>query len=346
MSGGAPGDRGPEGGAGARRAGQVSDQGHFRRLTIIWLIYMIISEPIIYFIVWPYIPPGVLTYSARGDQFDTLVAIMNANGGLSGLIIYGVYAIVHWRRRKGEPLTDGPALRSNLRVQFGWIFVTTCIVIGLFIFGTYELIVPFGAGGGEGPSPIWAPNGGKNVLPIQVIGQQWVWTYRYPTFGGLETTQLMIPADTAVAFHVTSLDVIHDWWAYQLGVKADANPGTDNVAFTKTSSNLGQVTVRCDELCGIWHGAMFNYGYVVPKATFEKWGLTMEKKLAPLTAMLPKFAWFYYPSENGAGADPPYYPSQDPFYQMYQYLHGQSGPEGKLPAVHVKNNPAGKAGGS
>ena len=26
--------------------------------------------------------------------------------------------------------------------------------------------------------------------------------------------------------------MIHSFWAYQLGVKADANPGVDNVAYT------------------------------------------------------------------------------------------------------------------
>ena len=236
------------------------------------------------------------------------------------------------------PVVDGPPLRSHWRVQAGWVLVTTAIVVGLFIFGTYELIVPFGAGSGEGPSPIWVPNNGKSVLPIQVIGQQWVWTYRYPTFGGFETTQLMIPAHTAVAFHVTSLDVIHDWWAYQLGVKADANPGVDNVAFTKTTGKLGKVTVRCDELCGIWHGAMYDYGYVVPKAKFEQWGHAMEKKLAPITKTLPKFAWRYFPSANGAFPGPPYYPPKaDPFYKMYQYEYGKSGSEGKLPPVHIRS---------
>ena len=34
-----------------------------------------------------------------------------------------------------------------------------------------------------------------------------------------------------VEFHVTSLDVIHSFWAYQLAVKADANPGVDNIAY-------------------------------------------------------------------------------------------------------------------
>ena len=35
---------------------------------------------------------------------------------------------------------------------------------------------------------------------------------------------------------MTSLDVIHSFWAYQLGVKADANPGVNNVAYTKPST--------------------------------------------------------------------------------------------------------------
>ena len=97
------------------------------------------------------------------------------------------------------------------------------------------------------------------MLPIQVIGQQWKWTYRYPTFGGFETADLVVPDHTAIAFHVTSLDVIHSFWAYQLGVKADANPGQDNVAYT-TPDQLGSFVVRCDELCGLWHGAMYDYG--------------------------------------------------------------------------------------
>jgi len=102
----------------------------------------------------------------------------------------------------------------------------------------------------------------KDPLVVQVIAQQWKFSYRYPSFGGFETDQLVLPDDTAVVFHVTSLDVIHDFWAYQLGVKADANPDYDNIAYTETQQ-LGSFEVRCDELCGLWHGAMFDTGTVV-----------------------------------------------------------------------------------
>ena len=115
------------------------------------------------------------------------------------------------------------------------------------------------------------------MLPVQVIAQQWEFTYRYPTFGGFETRQLMIPNDTTIAFHVTSLDVIHAFWAYQLGVKADANPAQDNVAYT-TTKQLGSFTVRCSELCGLWHGAMYDYGKVLPKSQFFVWAKTTERR--------------------------------------------------------------------
>ena len=72
----------------------------------------------------------------------------------------------------------------------------------------------------------WTPNS-NNILQVQVIGQQWAWTYRYPQFGGFETTQLVLPVGQPVQFNVTSLDVIHSFWAYTLGVKADANPGRE-----------------------------------------------------------------------------------------------------------------------
>jgi cytochrome c oxidase subunit II len=69
---------------------------------------------------------------------------------------------------------------------------------------------------------------------------------------------------------VTSLDVIHSFWAYELGVKADANPGVDNVAYVTTKGPL-LIHVRCAELCGLWHGYMFNNGEVVTTARFHTW---------------------------------------------------------------------------
>ncbi len=175
-------------------------------------------------------------------------------------------------------------------------------------------------GAGQGPSPIWKPNG--TPLQVQVIAQQWRFTYRYPQFGGFETTQLMLPVNEPIQFNVTSLDVIHSFWAYQLGVKADANPGVNNVAFT-TAIQTGNVTVRCAELCGLWHGAMFDYGRVVSVAVFKAWAARTEVRLAAVTRILPPYASTYDPTVvpqiNKAmakagigGANGYYYPPNDP----------------------------------
>jgi cytochrome c oxidase subunit 2 len=234
------------------------------------------------------------------------------------LIFFG-YSLVVWRQRDGDE-EDGPPIHGHSRIQAVWVAATSAIVLALAIFGSVELGTTDGAGAGEGPSPIWKPGG--TPLLVQVIAQQWRFTYRYPQFGGFETTQLVLPVGEPVQFDVTSLDVIHSFWAYQLGVKADANPGVNNVAYT-TPVHTGTVTVRCAELCGLWHGAMYDYGKVTTVAAFRSWADGTRTRLAVITAMLPPFATSYDPTVikniNKAmakagitGANGYYYPPQDP----------------------------------
>ncbi len=294
------------GGDGAVGSVPVDEQGgrrpnHVWRIVGIWVVLSVVGDLVFWFVAGPHVPPGTMTTTASGAQFDFNVLFVVALPVILGVWTYLVYAIVMWRASRwvgeGDPVR-GPTARSNLKVQVAWIVTTTITVLAMFVFGTVELIVPAGAGGAEGPNPVWTP-ASKSILPIQVIAQQWQFTYRYPTFGGMETNNLIVPNDTTIAFHVTSLDVIHSFWAYQLGVKADANPSVDDVAYTKTRQT-GTVTIRCSELCGIWHGAMFDYGKVVSKAEFMKWGIATEKALAANTKNLPPFAWTYVPDANGA----------------------------------------------
>ena len=141
---------------------------------------------------------------------------------------------------------------------------------------------------------------GTHVLQVQVIAQQWKFDYRWPAYGGVETPTLEIPANTTIEFHVTSLDVIHSFWAYQLGVKADANPGVDNVAYVTTKSPM-TFEVHCAELCGVWHGYMYDTGHVVPQTQFASWIARQEKLYAPATKSLPPYALKYHPEPTRRG---------------------------------------------
>jgi cytochrome c oxidase subunit II len=274
-------------------ASPAAEPRHGLRLAIIWLVASAICCPLVYIVWGPHLPPGAMSSSASGQQFDLTVLATIATPVVLGVLIYFGYALTFWRAEEGDE-TDGPPIQGHTRIQLSWIVVTSTIVLALAVFGTYELISPAGAGGGEGPQPIWKPDT-SNVLQVQVIAQQWAFTYRYPQFGGMETTDLVLPVNEAVQFNVTSLDVIHDFWAYQLGVKADANPGVNNVAFT-TPEHTGSFTVRCDELCGLWHGAMYDYGQVMSVSGFQAWAQQTETQLAKITAILPPYALTYDPT--------------------------------------------------
>jgi cytochrome c oxidase subunit II len=280
-------------GESASPSGPPAERRHGLELAIVWVVASLVGCLLVYFVWGPHLPPGAMSSSASGQQFDLTVLATIATPVVLGVLIYFGYALTFWRAKEGDD-TDGPPIHGNTRVQLGWIVVTSTIVLALAVFGTYELIAPAGAGGGEGPQPIWKPNT-SNILQVQVIAQQWAFTYRYPQFGGFETTDLVLPVNEAVQFNVTSLDVIHDFWAYQLGVKADANPGVNNVAFT-TPQHTGSFTVRCDELCGLWHGAMYDYGQVMSVSGFQAWARQTETQLAKITAILPPYALTYDPT--------------------------------------------------
>lgn len=267
-------------------AAAPKEKNHAARIFGIWIVLAVISDILIWVFWRPHMPPGTMSDQARGQGFDIAVMAVIGAPVLVGVLTYFGYTFVVWRQRPGDT-EDGPAIHGNTTIQATWIVLTAAIVLFLAGFGTYELIKPAGAGSGEGPVAIWQPTGditttawspgAHHTLVVQAIGQQWTWTYRYPQFGGMESTQLMLPIDTPVEFHVTSLDVIHSFWAYELGVKADANPGVDNVAFV-TPLQLGSFSVRCNELCGIWHGAMYNYGHVVTSSQFESWASALQNR--------------------------------------------------------------------
>jgi cytochrome c oxidase subunit 2 len=76
--------------------------------------------------------------------------------------------------------------------------------------------------------------------------------------------------------------------------------------------------VRCSELCGLWHGAMYNYGRVLPKSQFFVWAQSTERQNAANTKNLPAFSYTYIPDANGA--DGGLYPdTKDPYSKVEQY---------------------------
>jgi cytochrome c oxidase subunit II len=270
----------------------MNRRGHGARIGALTLVGTAIVLPLVIFVLGPNMPPGHHTTGASSQVTDNTVLLVVMTPFTVFILAYLGYALATFRAKPGEELQDGPPIRGHMPSQIAWLAVTSVAVLFLAIFGTAELFASNGSGGGSGPKPISKPSG--PVLPIQVIGQQWEFTFRYPTYGGVETAQLVLPVGREIEFHVTSIDVIHSFWAYELGVKADANPGVDNVAYVK-ATKTGDFQIRCAELCGLWHGYMFDTGHVVDDAQFSTWIVGQQKQFTPVQKYLPPYSVTYKP---------------------------------------------------
>jgi cytochrome c oxidase subunit 2 len=272
---------------------------HWRRCVLWWLGTSIIGTLLVVLVVAPGMPPGNGTVESSSQVADNTVLLALSAPVAAAVLVFMTYSLVVFREREPGAWLEGPRVRGDTRLQTWWLLVTTALVLFLAAFGTVEL-ERNGAGGGQGPIPLSKPASGTRVLQVQVVAQQWKFDYRWPAYGGVETPTLNLPAHTTVEFHVTSLDVIHSFWAYQLGVKADANPGVDNVAYVTTKGPLA-FNVHCAELCGVWHGYMYDSGRVMPQAQFASWIAQQQKTYAPATKLLPRYSLTYAPEPTRRG---------------------------------------------
>jgi cytochrome c oxidase subunit 2 len=277
----------------------AASHSHFRRMALIWLACSVVATPLVVILLAPMVPPGDASVQAAGQGTDNTVLLGIVTPVMLAIVVYFAYALIVFRER-GDAALEGPPVRGDRRVQLTWIVATSAIVLFLAGFGSFELLKD-GSGGGQGPNPIApADPPAQKPLQVQVIAQQWQFTYRYPSYGGVETPHLVLPEGRTVELHVTSLDVIHSFWAYQLGVKADANPGVDNVAYVQPQ-HVRTFDIHCAELCGLWHGYMFDKGQVVTQRRFASWIAQQRRTFAPVHKSLPPYSKAYFPDPQRRG---------------------------------------------
>ncbi|MFM8240152.1 MAG: cytochrome c oxidase subunit II [Actinomycetota bacterium] len=166
-----------------------------------------------------------------------------------------VYSLFGWKGKTGEtpPNNDNPAIRNNVVAVITWTLSSSLLAAFLVAWGLIELANI--TADSYGTQPTTGQLRAADEVIVNVTGQQWVWTFEYPQYDKVTTDVLYLPKDRPVLFNVTSVDVLHNFWAVELGVKVDANPG----AITQTGvtpNKLGIFNVRCAELCGLHHAYM------------------------------------------------------------------------------------------
>jgi cytochrome c oxidase subunit 2 len=277
----------------------MSEVNHWRRVVLWWLGATIVCTPLVVLLLAPGLPPGNGSVQASGQVVDNTVLLGVSTPAALAVLVFFLYSAIAFREREPKAALDGPPIRGDARVQMWWLIVTSAVVLFLAAYGTVRLLAD-GSGGGQGPNPIAKPAGAANALRVQVIAQQWKFTYRWPQYGGVQTADLVLPTNRTIQFNVTSLDVIHSFWAYQLAVKADANPGVNNIAYVTTKGPM-TFNIRCAELCGVWHGYMFETGHVVAPAQFATWIAQQRVRFAPATRNSGPYQKTYNPAPQRRG---------------------------------------------
>ena len=175
-------------------------------------------------------------------------------------VVLGIALYTFLNRHSGDtPPPDGPATRTNGPIVLVWSVVTSLLALVAVIYGITEL----------NSSSIATAKNAEDAMVVNVVGNQWVWSFEYPELG-VQSHELMLPINRAVSFHVTSVDVNHSFWPVQLGVKVDANKLAETLADT-TPTKLGEFDVKCAELCGLYHAYMETTGEVMSLTDFNNW---------------------------------------------------------------------------
>jgi cytochrome c oxidase subunit 2 len=241
-------------------------------------------------------PPGQASDAAADESGIIRLLAMIAWPVFSAVLAGLFFTMVINRTAPPSGEVSSEALRGNTRVQTIWIAATLVVVLSLAVYGTVALAQEQpGDGISTVSAALPAPTNDSQPLEVQVIAQQWWFTYRYPSYGGIETAQLVLPVNQKIEFHITSLDVIHSFWFYALGVKADAVPLNDQVV-TVTPTQVGTFRIQCAELCGLWHGSMAeDDAMVVSSSAFASWIQQQTALDAPIMKYLQPYSHTYEP---------------------------------------------------
>jgi cytochrome c oxidase subunit 2 len=165
------------------------------------------------------------------------------------------YAVLKFRRKPDDD-TDGPPIHGHTGLEIAWTAVPTVLVTAIAIVSAIVLAKDDAEG--------------ANPLRIDVVAQQFAWSFYYPSYGNKYSPVLRLPNKRSVVLRMTSKDVIHSFWVPEFSQKQDLVPGLHPTLHI-TPDRIGTYPVICTELCGLGHALMRSQAIVMAPAAFEKW---------------------------------------------------------------------------
>ncbi len=222
--------------------------------------------------------------SPNADEIDSLYKLVLYIALAVFVAVEGmlVYSLIRFKAGRGRVAAQ---IHGNTRLEIAWTVGAALILVVLTVITFIKLgaivnptpAAPAVATVGEPPVP-------ASPLRVEVSGQQYIWSFRYPG-GVLAYEEMVVPTGTTVLLNIVSKDVAHSWWIPKLGGKADAIPGYTNHTWfriDRPSVFRGQ----CAELCGRNHADMVAHVRAVSPTRFRAWLATQERDIAAASSRL------------------------------------------------------------
>lgn len=167
--------------------------------------------------------------------------------------LFGFSFLYHRKRHPKPYYTYG-----NKKVH---ILVATVIGVAVFL-GVDMNITRMSNNDFMGVFANW-PSEDEDIVKVEVLAQQWMWSYRYAGRDGVfntdddvvTTNDLRVPTGKKIVFQIISKDVIHSHFLPNTRRKVDAIPGRITRMWVKLNKT-GEYDVACAEMCGTFHYRM------------------------------------------------------------------------------------------
>ncbi|MBM0104157.1 c-type cytochrome [Steroidobacter sp. S1-65] len=227
-------------------------------------------------------------FTPIASNWQTVDSTVDVTFWVTGVVFVAVnlflaYAIIRYRHRKGNKAHYEP---ENKKLEW-WLTGITSVGIAAMLAPGLSVWANF----------VTVPEGADVV---EVLGQQWAWTYRFPGKDGqlgasdanlisvdnpfgmdpndpvgqddhlVASPELHLPIDRPVKILLRAKDVNHQFAVPQFRVKMDMVPGMVTY-FWLTPTRTGEFDVLCEQLCGVAHFAMRGRVVVDKQEDFETW---------------------------------------------------------------------------
>ena len=197
---------------------------------------------------------------------------------VAAAILYSVFRF----RADPDDDSDGPPIHGNTKLEIAWTIIPTILVTAIGITSAIVLSRDDALA--------------KNALRVDVVAQQFTWTFKYPS--GLTSATLMLPNGRETQLRFQSKDVIHAFFVPEFRENEDIVPGL-TTTINVTPTRLGTYPVICNELCGLGHSTMRSTAVVMAPAAFAKWLKGQSKAVTSTNTGTAGAAIF---KNNGCGA--------------------------------------------